>query len=214
MRRDFHVIASTALLTSLALLLGFSSVAPAQTSLDPAEHYRRAQQAMEARDYQAAEQAWKSVIALLPDLPEARSNLGLVYHLQQNYEDAIAQFQEALRQKPGLLAAKVFLGIDYYLTSRPELAIQELESARALGPRNAMACKWLAMSYVQTEAYARAIEQLQACRRLDPADHDLVFHLGRVYGKVSMQAFQAVRRAGLESPWLFLLRGPDVREAG
>ena len=162
---------------------------------------------MEARDYEAAELAWKGVIELLPDLPEARSNLGLVYHLQQNYENAIAQFQEALRQNPKLLAAKVFLGIDYYLTSRPERAIQELEGARALGPQNAMACKWLAMSYVQTENHVRAIQELEACRHLDPADHDLVFHLGRAYGKVSMQSFQAVRRAGLESAWLFLLRG-------
>ena len=198
----------------MALLLVSSAVAPAQTSDNPAVHFRRAQQAMEARDYEAAERAWKSVIALLPDLPEARSNLGLVYHLQQNYEDAIAQFQGALRQDPSLLAAKVFLGIDYYLTSRPERAIQELEGAHALAPQNAMACKWLAMSYVQIEDYARSIEQLQACRRLDPADHDLVFHLGRVYGKVSMQAFQAVRRAGQESPWLFLLRGQMFETQG
>ena len=196
------------------LLVGVGSVAPAQTSLDPAEHFRRAQQAMEARDYETAALAWQSVIALLPDLPEARSNLGLVYHLQRNYEDAITQFQEALRQNPKLLAAKVFLGIDYYLTSRPEWAIQELEGARALGPQNAMACKWLAMSYVQTENHARAIKELEACRRLDPADHDLVFHLGRVYGKVSMRGFQAVRGAGLESAWLFLLRGQMFEKQG
>lgn len=198
----------------LVLLLAVGSVVPAQTSLDPAEYFRRAQQAMEARDYEAAELAWKAVITQLPDLPEARSNLGLVYHLQRNYDDAIAQFREALRQDPGLLAAKVFLGIDYYLTSRPDRAIQELEGARALGPQNPMACKWLAMSYVQVEDYQSAIQQLTACRRLDPGDLDLIFHLGRAYGKVSRLAFQAVRRAGLESPWLFLLRGQMFEKQG
>ena len=198
----------------LVLLLAVESVAPAQTSLDPAEQFRRAQRAMEARDYEAAELAWKSVIALLPDLPEARSNLGLVFHLQRNYEDAIAQFQEALRQNPRLLAAKVFLGIDFYLTSRPDRAIQELEGARSLGPQDPMVCKWLAMSYVQVEDYESAIQQLTACRRLDPADLDLIFHLGRAYGKVSTLAFQAVRRAGLESPWLFLLRGQMFEKQG
>lgn len=198
----------------LMLLLAVGSVALAQTSPDPSEHVRRAQQAMEARDYETAELAWKAVIALLPDLPEARSNLGLVYHLQRNYKDAIAQFQEALRRNPRLLAAKVFLGIDYYLTSRPGSAIQELEGARALGPQNAMACKWLAMSYAQFENHQRAIQELEACRRLDPADLELVFHLGRVYGKVSMQGFQALRQAGLESPWLFLLRGQMFEKQG
>lgn len=162
---------------------------------------------MAARDYETAAQAWKAVIALVPDLPEARSNLGLVYHLQQDYERAIEQFQRALQQNPRLLSAKVFLGIDYYLTSRPDRAIPELVGARTLDPKSALACRWLAMSYVQTAQYAQAIQQLETCRRLDPQDHELVFHLGRVYGKVSTQAFLAVRRAGLDSAWLFFLRG-------
>ena len=70
------------------------------------------------------------------------------------------------------------------------------------------------MSYVQTEDYLRAIQELEACRRLDPAELDLVFHLGHVYGKVATQGFQAVRRAGMESPWLFLLRGQMFARQG
>lgn len=162
---------------------------------------------MVARDYGTAATAWRAVIKLAPDLPQARSNLGLVYHLQQNYTAAIDQFREALSQDPQLLAARVFLGISYYLTSRPDQAIQELEKARALDPNSAMARKWLAMSYVQVKQPERAIEELQACRRLDPDDHDLVFHLGRVYRRISDRAFRAVRQAGYESAWLFLLRG-------
>ena len=162
---------------------------------------------MTARDYGTAEAAWKAVIELTPDLPQARSNLGLVYHLQRNYGEAIGQFRKALSQDPQLLAARVFLGIDYYLTSRPDLAIRELEKARASDPNTAMARKWLAMSYVQTDQFRKAIEELRACRRLDPDDHDLVFHLGRVYRRVSDAAFRAVRQSGLESAWLFLLRG-------
>ena len=73
----------------LGLLQGLASLAPAQESNDPAERFRRAQQAMQARDDEAAERGWKTVIALRPDLPEARSNLGLVYDLQKNYVDAI-----------------------------------------------------------------------------------------------------------------------------
>ncbi len=162
---------------------------------------------MAARDYGTAEAAWKAVIALAPDIPQARSNLGLVYHLQQDYESAINQFRTALSQDPQLLAARVFLGISYYLTSQPGRAIGELERARAIDVNSAMARKWLAMSYVQTEQLESAIGELRVCRRLDPDDHDLVFHLGRVYRKVSDQAFSAMRSAGLESAWLFLLRG-------
>lgn len=81
----------------LGLLLGLASIVPARESNDPAEHFRRAQQAMQARDYEAAERGWKTVMALRPDLPEARSNLGLVYHLQKNYADAIEWFPLAER---------------------------------------------------------------------------------------------------------------------
>ena len=212
--RRLHVELDLRWTLCLILLLGFATSTPGQRNDDPAEHYRRAQQAMAARDYETAAGAWKAIIAVAPDLPEARSNLGLVYHLQQDYESAIEQFQEALRQNPRLLAAKVFLGIDYYLTSRPDRAIQELEGARALDPQSALACKWLAMSYVQNEKYANAIAELEACRRLDPEDRELVFHLGRVYRKLSTQAFLAVRRAGLESAWLFLLRGQLFAQQG
>ena len=198
----------------LILFLAFAASTLAQTSDDPARYYRRAQQAMASRDYETAAESWQALIALAPDLPEARSNLGLVYHLQRKYEPAIEQFREALQQNPQLLAAKVFLGIDYYLTSRPGLAITELEGARALDPQNAMGRKWLAMSYVQTERFASAITELEACRRLDPKDHELIFHLGRAYRKLSTKAFHAVRLAGLESPWLFLLRGERFAQQG
>ena len=198
----------------MGLLLGLPFGALSQSGGSPADHYRRAQEAMQAKDYEAAAEAWKALVAVAPEVPEARSNLGLVYHLQKEYEPAIEQFQAALRQNPKLLAAKVFLGIDYYLTARPDRAIEELEGARALDPNSVLGRKWLAMSYVQTERYANATAELQACRRLDPRDNELVFHLGLAYRKLSTQAFLAVRRAGLDSAWLFLLRGQKFARQG
>ena len=198
----------------LILFLAYAASTLAQTSDDPARHYRRAQLAMASRDYETAAESWQALIALAPDLPEARSNLGLVYHLQRKYEPAIEQFREALKQNPQLLAAKVLLGIDYYLTSRPGRAIEELEGARTLDPGNAVGRKWLAMSYLGTGRYVTAINELHECRRLDPKDHELVFHLSRAYRKLSTKAFLAVRQAGLESPWLFLLRGRQFAQQG
>ena len=105
---------------------------------------------MERKDYETTAEAWKAISALMPDFAEARSNLGLMYHMQRKYERAIKEFRQALQQNSRLLSAKVFLGIDYYLTSQPELAIEELSGAVAIEPRNAEARKWLAMSQFQT----------------------------------------------------------------
>ncbi len=91
---------------------------------DPACRYNRARQALEKKDYDTAAKEWEAIVRLAPELPEAHSNLGLMYHMQRKYEQAIEQFHEALRLHPKLLSASLFLGIDYYLTSRPDLAIE------------------------------------------------------------------------------------------
>src|SRR5258708_14666987 len=85
------------------------------------QHYSRARQALEAKDYATAAEAWKAIVDLMPSLPEARANLGLMYHQQRKYDMAIEQFHEAIRLNPKLVSATVFLGIDYYLTSRANL---------------------------------------------------------------------------------------------
>lgn len=198
----------------LVLVLSISTQADAQDRRDPSLVYERARKAMQARDYGAAAESWRSLIELLPDMPEARSNLGLVYHLQEKYDLAVDQFREALQQNPNLLAAKVFLGIDYYLTSRPDRAIEELEGARALDQNNVLARKWLALSYDQVGRYAAAISELTACRLLAPDDHELVFHLGRAFQKVATEAFLSVRKSGLDSPWLYFLRGKEFARQG
>ena len=120
-------------LAALPLLFALTAFGQQPTRDDAEQHYRRAQQALERKDYKTAAEAWRAITALMPDLPEARANLGMIYHLQRKYEQAIREFREALRRNPRLPAAKILLGVDYYLTSRPELAIDELAEGRGDG---------------------------------------------------------------------------------
>ena len=106
-------------LAALPVFFALNAFGQQPTRDDAEQHYRRAQQALERKDYETAAEAWRAISALMPDLPEARANLGMIYHLQRKYEPAIREFREALRRNPRLAAAKVFLGMDYYLTSRP-----------------------------------------------------------------------------------------------
>ena len=197
-----------AVLAALATLLAPASTAFAQPRQgDVAWHHQRAQEALQRQDIAAAAKEFQAIVDLRPDLPRARSNLGLMYHLQREYEPAIEQFREALRLDPKLASASMFLGIDYYLVSRPRLAIENLERALSLDPRSAPARKWLAMSYLLAGDPHRAASELKNARRLDPSDHELGFHLGRAYLKVSQLAFLTLRSYGAESPWFFLFRG-------
>ncbi len=195
-------------LAVLATVLAAASAAFAQPRQgDVAWHHQRAQEALQRQDIAAAAKEFQAIVDLRPDLPQARSNLGLMYHLQRKYEPAIEQFREALRLDPKLASASMFLGIDYYLVSRPRLAIENLEHALSLDPRSAPARKWLAMSYLLAGDPHRAASELKNARRLDPSDHELGFHLGRAYLKVSQLAFLTLRTYGAESPWFFVFRG-------
>ncbi len=201
-------------LAALPLLFALTAFGQQPTRDDAEQHYRRAQQALERKDYETAAEAWRAITALMPDLPEARANLGMIYHLQSKYEPAIREFHEALRRNPRLQAAKVFLGIDYYLTSRPESAIDELADAVEMDPRNAEARKWLALSHLQAGNLGEAITEFKECQRLDSSDHELIFHLGRTYRKLSTQAFFVVRQDRFDSAWFYLFRGEQFTQQG
>ncbi len=191
---------------------GKGSAQPADEVLN--QHYNHARQALEAKDYETAAGAWKAIVDLRPGLPEARANLGLMYHQQRKYDRAIEQFREGLRLNPKLLSASVFLGIDYYLTSRADLAIPQLRRASSLDPQQVLPRKWLAMSLFDTGDFAPAISELKQCQRLDPGDRELSFHLGRVYMKLAFSAFRSLRMEGAETPWFFLLRGDQFTYQG
>ena len=178
------------------------------------QHYSRARQALEAQDYKTAADEWKAIVDLMPGLPEARANLGLMYHQQRKYDRAIEQFREGLRLNPKLVSASVFLGVDYYLTSRADLAIPQLRRASSLDPQQVLPRKWLAMSLFEAGDFASAISELKQCQRLDPGDRELIFHLGRVYMKLAFSAFRSLRMDGAETPWFFVLRGDQFTYQG
>src|SRR5262249_42756161 len=72
--------------------------------------FQRAQDAQRRGDYQSAAATYQQVLKLRPHSAEARTNLGVMYHLLGDYRQAASQFDLALREKPELFAANLFLG--------------------------------------------------------------------------------------------------------
>jgi tetratricopeptide (TPR) repeat protein len=84
----------------------------------------------------------------MPDNPNAADTLGWAYYHKGSYDDAIRQFQEALRltQKAGAPDDAVLhyhLGVAYQKANQIALARQQLEKAVKLSPDNADAKKAL-----------------------------------------------------------------------
>src|SRR5579862_1245599 len=77
-----------------------------------AEHFQLAEQAQARNDLESAAQEYRAIIARDPKFAGALLNLGIVYHQQRKYRDAIKLLASAASLQPALLGAQLFLGID------------------------------------------------------------------------------------------------------
>jgi len=140
-----------------------------------------AQQAQARSDFQAAAEFYRKAVAIHPEIPELRANLGLMYYQTGQDDQAIDAFRQALRLKPALLVPNLFLGLDYVRLKRFNDAIPHLKRAALLNATDTQAQLGLGQAYagigktrLATDSYLRVVQ-------LDPKNADGWFHLGVSY---------------------------------
>ena len=168
--------------------------------------YRKAQEALGRKEYAQAAEVWKRIVELNPGLAEARSNLGMMYHLQNLFDKSIPEFQTALKLNPRLTSARILLAIDYYFVSQPSRAISELDRVLLQEPKNHDAHQWLGMNYFQVGSFFKAAEQFRECEEGGFGNEETAFHLERAYQKLSQTEYQLVFRLAPDSVWEFILK--------
>ena len=116
-----------------------------------------------------AEELFKNVIEHRPEMTSARMNLGMLYQRMFRDDDALAQFQEALKIEPGRPDA-VSAITNLYRSQARAAAVAEPERALAL---------------------------LIKARQLSPEDPDIAFELGTVALRMSLfkDSVQSFQRA-------------------
>jgi len=140
-----------------------------------------AQQAQAGGDFKAAADFYQKAVAIHPEIPELRANLGLMYYQTGQDDQAIDAFRQAIRLKPSLLVPNLFLGLDYVKLKRFNDAIPHLKRAALLNATDTQAQLGLGQAYagigktrLATDSYLRVV-------RLDPKNADGWFHLGVSY---------------------------------
>lgn len=113
-------------------------------------------------EFAAAERLVKSEFrAGSGDLAELYLRLGDIYYYQQKYDDALAQYQEALSLHPNDGQIYLDLGFTKLALERPDDALPNFERATELSPRNYIAHLALADALRQNSQQGRALSEYQ-----------------------------------------------------
>jgi tetratricopeptide (TPR) repeat protein len=142
----------------------------------------RAQQQRNAE----SEKIFKSVLQQKPDFAGAHVNLGLLYLQMSRSDDAIAQFQEALRLEPGRADALGALLNTLRVQARDAVHAGELEKALALliqarkaSPQNPDVLYDFGIVALRMSLFPDAVEAFTDVLKIRPKDANALYGLGR-----------------------------------
>jgi tetratricopeptide (TPR) repeat protein len=140
-----------------------------------------AQQAQAGGDFEAAAEFYRKAIAIDPEIPELKANLGLMYYQTGKDRQAIDAFSQAIHLKPDLFAPNLFLGLAYVKLKHFKEAIPYLKRAAQLKPTDPQAQLGLGQAYAGIGNTRLAINSYQRANEVDPQNADTWYHLGVTY---------------------------------
>jgi Flp pilus assembly protein TadD len=132
--------------------------------------------------WQDSETLFEHALAVTEDNYVAHNNLGLALEKKGQTDEAIRQYQEAIRLTPGFAEAHNNLGIALQNQGQLDEARSQFQEALRLEPNNAEIHNNLGASLSETGQTDQAIGQLQEALRLAPDNSDAHNNLGKALG--------------------------------
>jgi tetratricopeptide (TPR) repeat protein len=165
-----------------AILVLLAAATPLRASAqEPADFDRLLARAIElhqAGDVLGAIESYKAALAIQPDRADALSNLGAAYVRLGQYDDAIRQYETALKADSANNAIRLNLALAYYKSARPALAIPQLRRVIASDPDARNAYLVLAECYLQTGQDQDVIALLKPREQMFGSDLAYAYLLG------------------------------------
>jgi tetratricopeptide (TPR) repeat protein len=178
------------------ILLGMAglSLLPAQApQLTPeaeefiGSHFQEARSAEALQQFPKAIEEYELILKRYPNgVPEVYQNLGLVYYLVRQYDDAIRVFERGIRLKPAMAGARLFLGSSYLMKERPQNALPHLQYAYKVQP-NAESAQYLGLCLNSLKRYDEANKYYRFALNLAEDKSYCLHLLGNSYLKLSEQ---------------------------
>ena len=192
----------------------FAQLTQAAKQQAVAAHFEAGQKAMQAGRFVVAESEFKKAVELMPEVAEARANLGLVLYLQGKYQETVAELETVAKQRPDLQATNVFLGLSYLKLGSPERAAPPLEKALRTKPSNLEARRALSACYLAVGRYSDAVVQFRAVFSHEPDKTEAWFRLGRDYMALMRNLAGLLVSGRPDSAWTSRLGGDMLGLSG
>jgi protein O-GlcNAc transferase len=135
----------------------------------------------EAGDLQQAEGAYRQVLALQPEQPDALYFLGILCYQTGRLEEAAAHLAKAAQLRPDQAAFQSNLGAVYQALGKLEAAIECYSQAVALQPDHLQALFNLGLCHFQLGQYDQAEEYYRRALALQPQDAQILTELAQIY---------------------------------
>jgi tetratricopeptide (TPR) repeat protein len=162
------------LLTGAALA---ASLAPAQDS--PEQILQRAVALQQSGDMEKAIPLYREFLKLAPQAPpQIRSNLGAALAGTGRYEEAIAEYRQALKDLPGDPRIRLNFALALYKSGQISEAAQELASLHSAQPNNLQVTELLADCWLRQGLNTKVIDLLTPVEAANHADLALAYMLG------------------------------------
>lgn len=124
---------------------------------------------------------WEDVVRKSPSLAYARNNLGIIYMEDGRLDDAMREFNAAIRLKPDHERAYNNLGMVYARSGRIAEAAKAFREALALRPDNAKAHNNLGVLYAGQGRLKEAELEFRTAITLKPGEANAYNNLGGIY---------------------------------
>lgn len=158
------------------------------------------------KKFAIAEQKYLRSLAIKPDNPAARNDLGVNYLDMRRWDDAIQQFKLVANDlfASNQEAATINLGIAYYEKGDYPRAIDALRTAVSNNPREPRAHLHLGKVYAAIGKYELALEEFKKSTELDKNYATAYYQLGLTQMKLkdtkgARDSFRAVQRIAPDS---------------
>ncbi|CAN5534933.1 hypothetical protein BH10ACI2_BH10ACI2_14070 [soil metagenome] len=130
--------------------------------------YKRAKQAMDTKNYKDAINTLNQMVAAdKADYP-AWSELGMLYFVQKDNDNAEKSFTGSLAAKPDYFPALLSLGRVLMAKNNSERAVETLDLAVKADPKSAQANYFLGLAYLQIKKGSKAVGYLNEAIAIDP----------------------------------------------